>query len=705
MLSILIAVLSAPALADEGMWQPSDLPEFAPYLEDLGLSVPAAEFARLDAAPLGAVVSLGHCSGSFVSPDGLIATNGHCARRWLSFASEPGANRVLDGVVAPEQAGELWAGPTARVRIMQSSEDVTAQVLSGVGRRTKDTRRATTIKQNRKDLVAECESDGELRCSVVSFHGGLEYRRIAMRELRDVRLVYVPPDSIVTFGGETDNWMWPRHTGDFALLRAYVGPDGQAAGHHADNVPYHSPVHLPLSTEGIGPGDFVAIAGFPGSTSRHLTAMEIRYAQQVRYPKDISVFDELLEILDAAIKIDPVAEQKLSPMRFSLENVRKNYQGMLDNLDSWDLAARRTAEEAELRAWVASEKSRRKRYGEGLEGLEAEVAAWQAHGERDLLVRRINPKLLRTARTGARLAMERESPDEDREPGYQDRDLQSHTDRFASLERTLYLPVEQDIFAWWLQRSQDLPEDQRIEPLDAWMAQMGTIPAALDALFAAPPLATGEGRDALLSASLEQLRASEDPWVQLGLALEEWRDEQEVERDAHQGAMLRLRPLYHQALIEKDGGAGYSDANGTLRVSVGTVQGYSPAEAVVYGPQTTLSGMAAKAGEGDFYLDSSLIERIDGAAGSRWADESLGQVPVDFLSNLDNTGGSSGSPTLNARGELVGLVFDRNYEAMAADWQYVPELNRSIHVDVRLLLWLLESTDGAAWVLQELGID
>lgn len=707
MLSLLIPVLVGSVSADEGMWQPADLPEFSGHLADLGLTLPAEDFARLDAAPLGAIVSLGHCSGSFVSGDGLVATNGHCVRRWLSFASEPEANRVRDGVVAAGQEAELWAGPTARIRVLERSEDVTARVMAGVGRRTMDARRATTIEQNEKALVAACEADSELRCSVDSFHGGLEYRLSAMRELRDVRLVYVPPDSVVTFGGEQDNWMWPRHTGDFALIRAYVGADGRAAAHSPDNVPYEPPVHLALSTGGVSPGDFVAIAGFPASTSRNLTAGEIRYAQQVRYPAGLDMFNELLTVLDAAALVDPVAEQKVGPMRFTLENVSKSYQGMLDNFTAWDLAARRTAEEAALRAWVAEDKARKKRYGPALDELEAEITDWQAHGERDRLVRMTGwaPQLLRTARTGARLALERERDDADRRPGYQERDVQGIADGFATLDRTLYLPVEQDLVAWLLQRSQDLPADQRIAPLDAWMAQVGTIPAGLAVLFKDPALATTAGRDALLGSSLAALEASPDPWIQLALAMERWLDEQEEARLAHEGALLRLRPLYHQARIEKGDGPVYADANGTLRVSVGRVEGYSPAEAVTYGAQTTLAGMAAKAGEGDFALDPEFLGRVQGASASRWADRTLGQVPVDFLSNLDNTGGSSGSATLNDRGELVGLCFDRNYEAMAADWQYVPALNRSIHADIRFLLWLLETTDGAAWLLAELGIE
>ncbi len=707
MVSLLIAALSTSALADEGMWQPADLPEFSDHLADLGLEIPAADFARLDAAPLGAIVSLGHCSGSFVSSDGLIATNGHCVRRWLSFASDEEHDRVRDGVVATAPDQELWAGPSARIGVMARSEDVTAQVLDGIGRRTKDARRATTIEQNRKDLVAECEEDSGLRCSVRSFHGGLEYRLIAMKELRDVRLVYVPPDNVVTFGGETDNWMWPRHTGDFALLRAYVSPEGQPAGHAADNLPYQAPVHLAVSTAGVSQDQFVAIAGFPVSTSRNLTAAEIRYAQQVRYPAGLTLFDELMAILDQSIKIDPVAERKLGPMRFTLENVRKNYQGMLDNFAASDMAARRTAEEAALRAWVAEDKARGKRYGDALADLEAELSAWQAHGDRDRLVRMSGwtPQLLRTARTGVRLALEREKPDAARKPGYQERDAQVIADRFATLDRTLYLPAEQDLMAWLLQRSQDLPGDQRITPVDTWMTDVGTIPAGLESLFKDPALATTDGREALLGASLAELEASTDPWIVLALAMELWVDELEGERRAHDGAMLRLRPLYHQARIERGDGPVYADANRTLRVSVGKIQGYSPAEAVNYAPQTTLTGMAAKAGEGDFALDPDFLGRIDGASDSRFADPGLGQVPVDFLSNLDNTGGSSGSATLNAQGQLVGLVFDRNYEAMAADWQYVPALNRSIHADIRFLLWLLETTDGAAWLLEELGVE
>ncbi len=702
---LLLCLTAAPIHAEEGMWLPEDLTEMGAHLDGLGLEIAATELARLDSAPLGAVVDLGHCSGSFVSADGLMITNGHCVRRWLAFASDDEHDRVADGVVASSRDEELWAGPGARVRVVESSEDVTGQVLGAVGRRTKDARRAKAIEQARKDIVAECEADTDRVCAVESFHGGLEYRLVIARELRDLRLVYVPSDALVTFGGDVDNWMWPRHTADFALVRAYVGPDGAPAGHSDDNVPFEPPFHLEVSTDGVSPGDFVAIAGFPARTFRSLTAGEIRHAQVHRYPESISIYDDLLDIFRQLAKVDPLAEQRLGPYIFGLENARKNQQGMLDNFAASDFAARKAAEEQALREWIAADKQRRKRYGSALDELDGEIADWQVHASRDRLVRLTNwfPQLLRTARTGVRLAIEREEDDAARKPGFQARDEQRLRDSLAQLDNTLYLPAEQDVLAWILQRSQDLPAEERIPPLDAFIAEVGTIPAALERLFASPALAEATAREALMGASLAELQASEDPWIQLALALELWLDEQEPATRAHEGALLRLRPLYHQARIGRGTSPVYSDANGTLRVSFGQVKGYSPAEAVVYTPQTTLNGLVAKHGEPPFAVPPEVLARIADAVGSRWVDESLGQVPVNFLSDLDNTGGNSGSATLDAQGRLVALVFDRNYESMAADWQYVPQLTRSIHADIRYLLWLLENTDGAVWVLEELG--
>ena len=269
----------------------------------------------------------------------------------------------------------------------------------------------------------------------------------------------------------------------------------------------------------------------------------------------------------------------------------------------------------------------------------------------------------------------------------------------SSMDRSYYAPADRDlahrVFSWIL----ELEGEQAIAPIEEWVASKGGLDAALDTLYASDALATVDQRLALLDKASSELKASEDPWMELAIILESWKDAQLEEEEARRGVMIRLRPRYVEALKAMQGGAFYSDANGTLRLSFGEVAGYEPQEAVSYAAHTSLAGMLAKQGPGEFEISAQL----EGVSASLTQDE-MKAVPVNFITTIDNTGGNSGSPTLNAKGELVGWVFDRNWEAVAADWVFDPSLTRSIHVDAQFALWLLKEVHSADNLLAELGV-
>ncbi len=705
---LLALALSLPvAQADEGMWLPEQLADRAEQLTELGLELPPEQLADPMGQPLGSIVTMGFCSASFVSADGLLATNHHCVSSYLQYLSDEDTDRNTDGHLAADRAGELWVGPGSEVQVVEKISDVTAEVMRGVRTRTSDSKREARIRVNRAKVIAECEADRpNVRCRVAPFYGGQTYRLIEKRRLRDVRMVYAPPESVGSYGGEIDNWMWPRHTGDFALLRAYVAPDGSAAEHAEDNVPYQPRHHLELNAEGVGPGDFVMVAGYPGSTYRFRQARSMRFSRDVRYPFQQALYEELIGILQRHIEGDAAAAAKLPATKGYLDNGSKYVAGMLDGFSGSDVVSRKEASEAALKAWIAADPARVKRYSPVLGELDAMLQADEQRYEAEALASWLvwAGNLLRTAHTGVRWATEQQKPDLEREPRFQDRDKEQLLRRFERMDASLHLPADREVFEVFIDRAAALPSGQDIPGLTTWLEQMGGPEAALDALYTEPDLAGADARKALLDLSLAELEASKDPWIQLALVMEDHlaplRDRDKVEK----GARLRLMPVYYEALKQAQPADTYPDANSTLRITVGQVKGYTPEDGLVALPQTTVAGVAAKAGDWPFDAPERLLQAAPAAPESRWTDESLGDVPANFLTNLDTTGGNSGSATLDAQGRLVGLIFDGNYEAMSADWLFDETMTRSIHVDIRYMLWILEEVEKATWILEELGV-
>ncbi len=718
MISIVVALALAPpsARADEGMWLPEQLPAHAPELKRMGLELPAAQLADPMGQPLGSIVTLGFCSASFVSPDGLIATNHHCVSGFLQYLSDGEQDRNEDGYLAGSRAEEAWVGPGSEVGVVEKITDVTDRVLAGVKKKTKDPQREAIVSRNQKAVVAACEEGRpNVRCDVSAFWGGAEYRLIERRRLRDVRLVYAPPDPVGQYGGEIDNWMWPRHGGDFALLRAYVAPDGGAAEHAEDNVPYQPPHHLTVDPGGVKPGDFVMVAGYPGGTYRYRTARALRFARDTSYPWTVALYDEMIGILGDHAGRSDEARARLTAHIGYLENGRKYRQGMLDGFTGSDVVARKEAAEERLMAWVEADPKRAKAYGPALAELDRIADEDERTYAGDALSGwLLGIDLLNAAYTSWRWASEQEKPDLERDAGYQERDRERRVGRLERLEKTMWVPSDRDVLKLLLEKSMALPPDQQPGPVLDLVKRWGGVDAALDKLHAPadgsdlPKMADTAYRVGLLGQDRAALAKSSDPWVQLAIALDAYNAPLRERDKARTGAMLRLQPRYTEALrgSARDAGLGelYPDANSTLRVTAGHVKGYAPQDGLLAVPQTALSGMVAKAGGDPFDVPPRVLEAAKNAGDSRWKDATLGDVPVDFLTTLDTTGGNSGSATLNSKGEFVGLIFDGNYEAMSADWVFDPEMTRSIHVDVRYLLWMLDEVEHADWILDELGI-
>lgn len=705
-LLLLLLLLPAFAQADEGMWLPEQIPAIAAEWAERGLQIDPAQLADPLGSPLGAIVSTGGCSASFVSADGLVATNHHCVERYLQFLSDGENNRHRDGYVAASRAEELNVGPTARLRVVESFEDVTARVLKGIGPRTKDAVRHDRIERARKELVDGCEAEAD-RCFVVSFLGGSTWRLIRTRELRDLRIVYAPPMGVGQFGGEVDNWMWPRHGADFALLRAYVAPDGSPADHDAANVPYRPPHHLAVHADGVGEGDFVMVAGYPGRTGRHRLASELRWAAEVSLPRGRELRQAVRAVLQRHADATPDGAARLGATINMLSNGIKAREATLAGLRVGDLVAAKEAEDAAFVAWATGDrkqgKARRKAFDELEQLALLRLRRAQAEETASWLGRAAD--LLGVASRAVRWAGERSKADLERDRGYRDRDRPPIEASFERLDSSLHLASDRELFELLSMRYEALPDAERIPELDAWLAAHGGREAATERLYAEPALASAEARLALLDLSTEQLAASSDPWVSLAVALEAYRAPIRAAREVESGALARLQPQWVATKADWHVSRGltmYDDANSTLRLTLGHVAGYEPQDGLVAKARTTLSGIPPKAGEPPFDTTPALLARVPDGPKSPRADPALGDVPVNFLTTLDVTGGNSGSAVLDGQGRFVGLAFDSNYEGVASDWVFVDRKTRTICVDVRYMLWAMDGEPKAAWLLEEL---
>ena len=713
-----VALLSSSLPAEEGMWMPQQMPELAARLKGLGFTGDAKTFADLTGQPMGAVVSLGGCTASFVSPDGLIVTNHHCVTGGLQFNSTPQRNLLKDGYLAKNRDEELPNGPGSRVFVTTSVVEVTASITGGIDAKATDRERYDLIDRRVKERIATCEKSGQ-RCNVASFFDGLKYFEIAQMEIKDVRLVYAPAEGIGVFGGETDNWRWPRHTGDWSFLRAYVGRDGKPAVYSKDNVPFKPKHWLKVSTTGIKPGELVFVTGYPGRTQRHQTYSEVKETTEYTMPLAIRRAREQLVILDQLTKQNPAIALKVAGRVQGLNNGLTNQLGMLEGLTKGGSLDRKQQQEKELESWIAADPARQKKYGDVLPALRALQAESEKTRERNSMLATLSMAsgYLGAAQTLYRLSVERAKPDMEREAGFQQRDWPRLRDAQDRLQRTLDVTVDRALLHWAMFLASALNPDQRIVALDEAAGLRAAMPAAesgkaidayLQTLFADTKLGDREFRLGLMEKSTADLVATKDPFILLAAALDPLVEANREAMKSRAGARSRLAPRYMEAMLAKAGGLVAPDANSTLRVTYGQVKGVDAKDGLFYKPQTTLAGIVQKqTGDGDFNAPQVQLDAIKALrAGKKtsYLDKALGDVPVNFLSTVDTTGGNSGSPTLNAKGELVGLLFDGTYESVASNYVFDTVSTRSIHVDVRYMLWNMADVDGAGHLLEEMGI-
>jgi hypothetical protein len=712
---VLLALAGAWFLgAEEGMFPLSEIHKLD--LKARGFAIESAELYNPKGVSLiDGIIDLDGCTASFVSADGLILTNYHCAFGAIQSLTTTENDYLRDGFYAAGPGAELPA-PRYTVRLIESYRDVSREVLSVIGKKMTHAERSRAVEEKIKRLEVDVEkANPGRRAEVAEMFRGKTYVLFIYNYIKDVRLVYAPPRAIGEFGGEADNWMWPRHTGDFAFMRAYVAPDGSNADYAPQNVPFRPRKHLPIAAAGVQAGDFVFALGYPGSTHRHKSSHYLAFEEEVRLPFIVDLFRWIIDVKEKMSAGDRATAIKLSSSLKGLWNTLTRSLGQLKGLKDLRLADKRRGDEAALQRFIAADPVRRRKYGSLLGDLGSAYADMRVRAPRDMvlvnLVSSRTSTLLGNAFRICEASFERGKADTQREEAYMDRNFNMTEKRMTMALRDYYKPAEKAVLKEMLRRAAALPSGRAIAAVKA-LAGDGDPDKAIDAFlekaFAATRLKDPQTVSAWLRKPAAELKALDDPFITLAFALyPDYREMKEAEK-REKGI---LDPLLAQLVDVKSEFLGKDfipDANGTLRLTYGRVRGYSPADAVLMEPFTTLGGMveknAAHPGSADYAAPQKLRDLAAARDHGAYAHPELGDVPVAMLYDMDTTGGNSGSPVFNARGELVGLNFDRVYEATINDFAWDKSYSRSIGVDVRFILWSLAKFSNATRLLTEMGV-
>ncbi|MFC5513020.1 S46 family peptidase [Massilia jejuensis] len=710
-----LAILTTfAAQADEGMWMPQQLPQVAQQLKAAGLELDPAALTKLTEFPMGAIVSLGGCSASFVSPQGLVVTNHHCVYNSIAVNSTPQRDLLANGFLARTLAEEVPASPGSRVFVTEEVTNVSDRIIDARVAKLSGKARIDAIEKNQKEMVAACEQTPGYRCTVASYYGGLEFYRLKQLEIRDVRLVHAPPSGVGKFGGDTDNWMWPRHTGDYGFYRAYVSKDGKAADYATDNVPYVPKHHLKIATEGSKEGDFIMVLGYPGRTNRHRLPSEVQYTFDWNYPAFVQASGEVLAIIERETKNDPAAKLKYAGQVASVNNYYKNRKGMLTSYGDSDFLARKTAEHAAMKAWVNSDATRKKQFGADIETVEKLIAERDSNTKEGFYLGYAQPRFLASARSLYRLANERTKPDAARKSGYQERDMARMTSVITGQDRTYDEKVDKALVMHFLGKYLAQPVKEQDAAFNkalgirAGMSQ-DELKAAIDTMYAGSKLANKDERSAWLKKTPAEFKASNDAFIRAAVAMYESDLKDEAKAEELGGKIQKSYAAYMKAKIaymNSRGQAVYPDANGTLRVTFGKIAGraHGADGTGAWTAFTTTKGVVAKhTGEGEFNAPTAQLAAIKAKDFGKYVDPALKTVPVNYLATLDITGGNSGSAALNKRGELIGLAFDGTLDSIISDWDFNTANTRSIQVDSRYMLWNMKHVDKADNLLKEMN--
>ena len=690
--------------SDEGMFPISELGNVG--LKGRGIELSAQEIFNPQAKSLvDGICRVNGCTGSFVSSDGLIITNHHCAFDAIQKASTPERDLLTDGFIATSKADEVPA-PNYTVRITESYSDVSSEVLSLANPQMSYVDRTKAIDRRKKEIELQAEKDNPgMRAEVAEMFVGKTYVLFLYTYLKDVRLVFAPPISVGAFGGELDNWEWPRHTGDFSFMRAYTAPDGKPAEYSPDNIPYRPKRPLKVQSMGIDEGDTVFLLGYPGRTVRNRTESFINYEATVRLPLIVELYSwQISEMEKAGAKDRGVAIKHATRIK-SLANVEKRSRGQLIGIQRAKIQQQRQQREAKLKDFIASDPGKYGKYSAVVQQIDEVYSEMSKKGKLEIYLRELRtaPRILSIAFGIYDAAVERQKPDLERESPYMERNFNLTAQQLKLDAKDWDKATDAKMLQGMLERLRSTPGAQDIEPIARVLSASDSLDKLTTSVMENTKLGEVDFVTECLDKSPKELSGLGDPalnWIIDLYPIYVKQREKDKEREG------RLNQLYG-SLIEIQRIAEASeflpDANATLRLTVGKVEAYSPVDAIVKTPMTTLKGLVEKTTGVEPYVTPEKV--LKAAAEGRFGGlehPRLKTVPVAFLYSTDTTGGNSGSPVLNSRGELVGVNFDRAFEATINDFAWNQRYSRSIGVDIRYVLWITGQVYGAKELVQEM---
>ncbi len=704
----LIMGLGTSVRADEGMWIPLLINKNMAEMQKLGLKLTAEDIYSINHSSIKDAVIIfgGGCTGEIVSPEGLILTNHHCGYGSIQQVSTPENNYLDDGFWAMSKDEEIPV-KGLKVQFLQYMKDVTAESLAGVTDDMTEAQRDSIVEVNNQKIIDEATKDTKFRGIVETFYGGNEYYLFVYEVYNDIRLVGTPPESIGKFGADTDNWMWPRHTGDFSMFRVYTAPDGSPAQYAENNVPLKPKHYLPINISGVEKDDFAMIMGYPGSTDRYLSSFGVDMAINQSNPTIVDIRAEKLRLMREGMDADEAVRLQYASKYARTANYWKYFIGQTKGLKRLNVKGKKQQQEAEFENWLNHNPKAKAKYGEALTLIsdaydilgEYVMARWYFF---EAIYR--GPEILGAANKANSLDKLLNDKEASKEAIQEAVDkLQSGVDDYF---KDYNYDIDRNIFASMMQMyHENVPLDQQPPYLLKMDKKFkGNYQAYADYVFSKSIFSTKEKVEAFLAKPSKKVLDKDPAFVAMNAFIAEYRKLAGKTKKANEDLEKGNR-LFIAGLREMHPEINYApDANFTQRLTYGTVQDYYPTDAIHYEYFTTMDGIMQKEDPNnfEFIVPAKLKELYEAKDFGPYGDN--GVMKVCFLTNHDITGGNSGSPVMNAKGELIGLAFDGNWEAMSGDIAFEPELQRTINVDIRYVMFIIDKYAGAKNLINEMTI-
>jgi hypothetical protein len=718
----LCTVLGTGAFADEGMWLPLHIERLNQVdMEKMGLQLTADEIYSINNSSLkDAIVNLGggFCTGEIISKEGLLLTNHHCGYDYIQGHSTIENDILTNGFWAKNHDEEL-PNEGLYVQFLIRIEDVTKDVLKGVKNKMSEEERSEAIENAIAKIKTDAKGTTHYDVKVKSFYEGNEFYLFVYETYDDVRLVGTPPESIGKYGGDTDNWMWPRHTGDFSLFRVYTGPDGKPAKYASENIPLKPKHHLPVSLDGVQENDFAMVFGYPGSTNRYLTSFGVNLATEETNPARVKIRSKKLEIMKEGMDADPAVRLAYASKYARVSNYWKYFIGQTKGLQNLDVYSKKVAIERELSNWIYEKKSRSKKYGNPVEDIKAAyvdvtkyTVPFYYHYEAGMGIEFVKSSYLMN---GLIKALNDESKDE----GLTNAVIEKYKASSSSFFKDYNPEIDQKLLATMMAFFIDDLDPVYVPEVFKAVAD----PENSELSFEGYNSSNDEDYQAFakyifdnsILVSKEKLMAfydnpnaetlENDPGYIISQSVYDSYKDISAKRGAALGNLSKSRRHFIAAFREMNHKSDYyPDANSTMRLTYGQVLPYNARDAVHYHYLTTLEGVMEKEDptNPEFIVHPKLKKLFKAKDYGQYGSD--GKLYVGFLTNNDITGGNSGSPVINANGHLIGTAFDGNWEAMSGDIAFEPELQRCINVDIRYTLFVIDKFAGASHLVDEMTI-